>query len=220
MSKAVIKSITIGEYLVNTYLVICSDTKQAVIIDPAGEEDRLARWVAEEGAVVKYILNTHGHPDHTLANRALSSMLGAPTAMHGDDVDFFASAEGRQVAGEQLGLAPPDPADIRLAHGDRLAVGGLEIEVIHTPGHSPGSVCFLVDGNLFTGDTLFVGAVGRTDLGGASLDALLLSLEERLLVLPDEVVVWPGHDYGDTPTSTLGREKKENPYITDFILAD
>jgi len=92
------------------------------------------------------------------------------------------------------------------------------MEVIHTPGHTPGSVCYLAEGNLFTGDTLFVGAAGRTDLAGASLNTLLESIENRLLTLPESTVIWPGHDYGDTPCSTLEREMKENIYITDFIL--
>jgi glyoxylase-like metal-dependent hydrolase (beta-lactamase superfamily II) len=117
-----------------------------------------------------------------------------------------------------LGLPPPDPADIRLKDEDIVEVGTLKVKVIHTPGHTPGSVCYLVDGNLFCGDTLFVGAVGRTDLIGGSLETLLESLEKRLIVLPKETTVWPGHDYGDTPTSTMGREMEENPYITDFIL--
>jgi glyoxylase-like metal-dependent hydrolase (beta-lactamase superfamily II) len=98
-------------------------------------------------------------------------------------------------------------------------VGTLNIRVIHTPGHTPGSVCFFVNGNLFTGDTLFVGAVGRTDLTGGSLDTLLESLEKRLITLPGETVIWPGHDYGDAPTSTIAREMEENPYITDFLLS-
>jgi len=113
---------------------------------------------------------------------------------------------------------PAGPVDIRLEHGDVLRVGDLKMEVIHTPGHTMGSACFLVSGNHFTGDTLFVGAVGRTDLTGASLDTLLESLEKRLLVLPKDTIIWPGHDYGDTPSPTISREMKENPYITDFIL--
>lgn len=95
---------------------------------------------------------------------------------------------------------------------------GIDDPLIHTPGHTPGSVCFLANGNLFTGDKLFVSAVGRTDLTGGSLDTLLESLEKRLIILPGETVIWPGHDYGDTPTSTIAREMEENPYITDFLL--
>ncbi len=92
------------------------------------------------------------------------------------------------------------------------------MKVLHTPGHTPGCICLYADGNVFTGDTLFVGAVGRTDLPGGSLDILLDSLKKQLITLPPETIVWPGHDYGETPTSTIGREMQENPYITDFIL--
>jgi glyoxylase-like metal-dependent hydrolase (beta-lactamase superfamily II) len=99
-----------------------------------------------------------------------------------------------------------------------LEVGNLNLEVIHTPGHTPGSACYLIDGNLFTGDTLFVGAAGRTDLIGGSLQTLIESLEKRLIVLPKETIVWPGHNYGKRPKSTIGQEIEENPYITDFIL--
>jgi len=108
--------------------------------------------------------------------------------------------------------------EMELKDGDLLEVGTLMIKVIHTPGHSPGSVCFYVEGNLFTGDTLFVGAAGRTDLTGGSLDTLIESIEKKILALPEGTVIWPGHDYGDRPTSTIGREMEENPYITDFIL--
>ena len=90
--------------------------------------------------------------------------------------------------------------------------------MLHTPGHTPGSACFLVNGHLFTGDTLFVGAAGRTDLTGASLDTLIASIENKILSLPKDTVIWPGHDYGETPSSTLEREMQENIYITDFIL--
>jgi len=218
MDRPLIRSRSVGPLKVLTYLVACPQTKEAAIIDPAGEEEELAAWVRAEGVQVRFILNTHGHPDHTLGNAELSRLLSAPVAVHEADDDFFATPEGRAVAEKELGLPPPAGADLRLKDGQVLEVGRLSIQVLHTPGHTPGSVCFLVGGNLFTGDTLFVGAVGRTDLGGASLEVLLKSIEERLLPLPEETVIWPGHDYGETPTSTLGREKEENPYITDFIL--
>jgi glyoxylase-like metal-dependent hydrolase (beta-lactamase superfamily II) len=216
--EVIIKQIPVGPLEVFTYLVLCPLSKEAVFIDPAGEEERLAELAATEGAKIKYILNTHGHSDHVLANQGLKARLGALTCMHGDDVAFFAREEIQKATTRELGLPPPDPVDMNLSDGDTLQIGRLSVEVIHTPGHTPGSVCFLVRGNLFTGDTLFVGAVGRTDLTGSSLDILLKSLEERLLVLPPKTIVWPGHDYGETPFSTIGREMEENPYITDFIL--
>ena len=218
MNKPIIKQIPIGPLQVLTYLVACPKTKEAVIIDPAGEEEKISALIEEEDVTVKYILNTHGHADHVLANQRLKQRLSAPTCMHELDDQFFSQKDARQESSKEFGLLPSEPVDIKLKDGNVLEVGTLKIEVIHTPGHTPGSVCYLVNGDLFTGDTLFVGAVGRTDLKGASLDTLLDSLEKKLLPLPVETIVWPGHDYGETPTSTIGREMEENPYITDFIL--
>ena len=209
----------LGPFQVMTYLVACPETREAVIIDPAGEEDKILALIQTQGVTIKYILNTHGHSDHVLGNPKLKEVLKVPVCMHEADDRFFSDQEVRKKSSKELGLAPPDPADIRLKDEDILEVGTLNIKVILTPGHTPGSVCYLVNGNLFCGDTLFVGAVGRTDLTGGSLDTLLESLEKRVMVLPKETIVWPGHDYGDTPTSTIGREMEENPYITDFILA-
>ncbi|OEU61785.1 MAG: hypothetical protein BBJ57_07965 [Desulfobacterales bacterium PC51MH44] len=214
----IIKQIPAGPFQVMTYLVACSQTREAVIIDPAGDEDKLLTLVQTEGVRVKYILNTHGHADHVFGNQKLKDILKIPVCMHEADDRFFADKVVREKSSEELGLPPPAPADIRLKNGDIVTVGTLKVEVIHTPGHTPGSVCYLVDGNLFSGDTLFVGAAGRTDLIGGSLDTLIESLEKRLIVLPKETIVWPGHDYGETPTSTIGREMEENPYITDFII--
>jgi glyoxylase-like metal-dependent hydrolase (beta-lactamase superfamily II) len=218
-----IKQIPIGPFQVFTYLVSCPQTKAAVIIDPAGEEDRLFKLIQAESIQIKYILNTHGHADHVSGNRRMKVLLSEteliPVCMHEADDRFFANPEIRKISVKELGLPPPEPVDIRLKHNAILEVGTLNIRVIHTPGHTPGSVCFFVNGNLFTGDTLFVGAVGRTDLTGGSLDTLLESLEKRLITLPGETVIWPGHDYGDAPTSTIAREMEENPYITDFLLS-
>ncbi len=214
----IVKQIPVGPFQVMTYLVACPHTREAIIIDPAGEEDKLLALIQDQGLRVKYILNTHGHADHVLGNSKLKEVLKVPVCIHEADDRFFSDKAVRKKSSEELGLPPPDPADIRLKHRDVVEVGKLKVDVIHTPGHTPGSVCYLVNGNLFSGDTLFVGAAGRTDLIGGSLETLLESLEKRLIVLPKETMVWPGHDYGDTPTSTIGREMEENLYITDFIL--
>ena len=215
----IIQTVT-GAYQVNTYLVFCPETREGVIIDPGGDSDKILKIIRENDIRVKYILNTHGHADHILANQQLRKHLGAQIAVHSDDDLFFSRPEIQEKSAKELGLSAPGAADIRLTDGQRLAVGELEIEVLHTPGHTPGSVCFLVGGNLFSGDTLFVGDVGRTDLTGGSFDTLLQSIREKIIVLPGETTVWPGHNYGETPTSTLAWEMTENPYITDFILAD
>ncbi len=218
MRQIIIKQIPVGEYRVNTYLVACPETNHGVIIDPAGEDAALVRAVRNAGIILKYILNTHGHADHVVANQKLKEYFSVPVCMHEADDSFFADPDIRERSRRELGLEPPDPADIQLEDNQIITVGTLAIRVIHTPGHTPGSCCFLFNGNLFTGDTLFVGAVGRTDLTGGSLDTLLESLKNKITVLAPDTVIWPGHDYGETPTSTIGEEMKSNPYITDFLL--
>jgi hydroxyacylglutathione hydrolase len=218
LAHVVIKQIMVGGFEVFTYIVACPETRQAVVIDPAGEDEKILSLIREEGFRVKYILNTHGHADHVLANQQLKKALSVPTCMHQLDNEFFSQKEVRGLSAAELGLQPAEPADIALKEGDVLKVGTLEVRVIHTPGHTPGSACYLVDGNLFTGDTLFVGSAGRTDLVGGSLDMLVDSIAKKILPLPKDTVIWPGHDYGDTPTSTIAREMEENVYITDFIL--
>jgi glyoxylase-like metal-dependent hydrolase (beta-lactamase superfamily II) len=217
----IIEQITVGEMEVFCYLVACEETREAAAIDPAGGKrdiDRIVALLEEKDLHLSYIINTHGHADHTCGNQLLARRLGVKTVMHGLDDDFFTTEEAKGWAA-MFGLCAAPPVDIRIADGDRLSLGKLTLEFIHTPGHSPGAVCVLAGNHLFTGDTLFVGAVGRTDLPGGSMETLLDSIEHKLLTLPGETVIWPGHDYGDSPTSTLTREMKTNPYITDFILA-
>jgi glyoxylase-like metal-dependent hydrolase (beta-lactamase superfamily II) len=136
--------------------------------------------------------------------------------MHHLDWEFFGTPQMQEAARAE-GFAPLTRVDLLVQDGDRLPLGNQAATVIHTPGHTPGSICLYFPGHLFTGDTLFVGAAGRIDLPGGSLAKLLQSLEEKIMPLPDDTVIWPGHDYGETPTSTLGREKEDNPFLTDFF---
>jgi hydroxyacylglutathione hydrolase len=216
--EPLIHTLKIPPFEVNTYLVVCPETGQAAVIDPAGQPERILALANAVGARVVLILDTHGHADHVQANAVLKAACGAPVCMHVDDDSFFGDPQIREEIERELGLPSAPPADRLLADGEVLTLGKLKIEVLHTPGHTPGSVCFRIGGNLFTGDTLFVGDVGRTDLVGGSLNRLIDSLARKIIQLPPETVVWPGHDYGETPTSTIGRERVENPYITDFIL--
>jgi len=218
MTQPIIRQLLVGPFSVFTYIVACPQTQEGVIIDPAGETNRILSALQEEGIRARYILNTHGHADHVMENESLKRAISAPTCMHEADNRFFARKEIAEQSAKELGLAPAEAVDRELKDGDLIEVGSLVIRTIHTPGHSPGSVCYFVEGNLFTGDTLFVGAAGRTDLIGGSLDTLIESIERRILPLPKDTVIWPGHDYGERPTSTIGREIEENPYITDFIL--
>jgi glyoxylase-like metal-dependent hydrolase (beta-lactamase superfamily II) len=169
------------------------------------------------GLTIESIVNTHGHPDHSCGNPKIKERAGAKIYMHAQDDRLFNSPEGGSMA-TQMGFTPSPPADVLLNEGDTIPFGHNELAVLHTPGHSPGGICLYVENNLFTGDTLFVGAVGRTDLPGGSLETLLKSIKEKILPLPDDTIIWPGHDYGRSPTSTVALEKKHNPYITDFGL--
>jgi glyoxylase-like metal-dependent hydrolase (beta-lactamase superfamily II) len=207
-----------GPFRVNTYIVYCPFTREAVIIDPAGYTEELVMLIRDRGLRMTRILNTHGHADHVFSNRKFKDAYAITTSMHRDDNRFFQDPAVREATFRETGLPSPDPTDIELSDHDVIPVGRYRIRVIHTPGHTPGSVCFHVDGHLFTGDTLFVGDVGRTDLPGGNLDTLVQSLKTRIVILDRDTVIHPGHDYGETPESTLAREMEENPYITDFVL--
>lgn len=174
-----------------SYLVADEGTKEAAIIDPGGPPTSETMALAKGGYSLRYIINTHDHFDHTGGNRALAEATGAPVAMH-------ASAQSHH--------------DIELQDGDTLPLGGEELRILHTPGHTPDSICILAGGDLITGDTLFVGKVGGTGFGQDARDEYA-SLHDKLMVMPPETRVWPGHNYGVRPSSTIGDELRENPFI-------
>ncbi len=208
-----IEQIQVGFMAVFCYIVACPTTKEALVIDPAGDEDKIVRRVKDKGFNLKYIVNTHGHGDHTCGNARVKELTGAEIIMHKLDDAQFNSPEG-QAMSRQWGFAPSPPVDVLIEEGDKIVIGDVTLDVIHTPGHSPGGICLLGEGNVFTGDTLFVGGIGRTDLPGASMQDFMKSVKERLLVLPPDTVVWPGHDYGSKPFSTIEIETKTNPWLS------
>jgi hydroxyacylglutathione hydrolase len=208
----IIECLKIGPFQVNTYILGCAQTRRACIIDPGGDEDRIAGLINNRQLTPEFILNTHGHRDHVWANADLSAAYNIPVCMHPEDRDFFSAATGSHPSEFNKNYK----VDHALRHGETIPLGDLTIQVIHTPGHTRGSVCFLVANRLFSGDTLFVGSAGRTDLPGGDLDTLVRSIKTQITVLPGDTVLLPGHDYGTTPFSTIEREIRENIYITDF----
>lgn len=193
------------------YIISCPETKTAAIVDPGGDEGRILEEVKAAGLTVKYIIATHGHPDHVHSNRSLKEETGAEIIMHEDDDDFFNKPEVKSYF-SMLGLEASPPADIRVKEGDEIVLGNQTLKVIHTPGHTPGGMCLYDGSNLITGDTLFVGGLGRTDFPGGSHPELLESIRKKLLTLPEDTIVWPGHGYGGTQ-STIGTEKRTNPFL-------
>ncbi|MDX9710556.1 MAG: MBL fold metallo-hydrolase [Trichloromonas sp.] len=208
----IIEAFPVGPLQVNCYIVGCETTREALVIDPGDEGGRILAALARAGLQARLVVNTHGHFDHIGANAFLVEKTGAELLIHEKDVPLLAQSERHA---ELFGLSVvPSPAPARtLAGGEALSVGELRIRVIHTPGHSPGGICLLVDGHLFAGDTLFAGSIGRTDLAGGNHQQLLAAIREQLLVLPEATVVHPGHG----PDTSIGREKRHNPFVGAFI---
>lgn len=212
----ILKNYTVGPLQVKAYLIACNDTKEALIFDPAGSEEVISKEISKLGLTLKYIVNTHGHPDHTCGNKRMKQITGATVLMHKNDDELFRSPQVASLF-RSWGFEPHPPVDTHLDDGDIITVGKLNFKVIHTPGHSPGSLCFWGEGYLITGDTLFVGGIGRYDLPGGDYNTLMKSLKEKIMTLPDNTKILPGHDYGDKPISTIGEEKKNNPFISSNI---
>ncbi|MCP4219158.1 MAG: MBL fold metallo-hydrolase [bacterium] len=211
-----IEQIEVGQMSVFAYIVSCPETKKAMIIDPGGHEEKLWARVQELGLNLEYIVNTHGHGDHTCGNNKLKELSNAEIVMHEIEGELLKLPEVQAMT-RQMGTAPSPPADKTLKDNEILKLGNIEIKTIHTPGHTPGGMCLLANGNLFTGDTLFVGAVGRVDLPGSSQQQFISSIKDRLMTLPDDTVIWPGHDYGPNKTSTIGLEKAANPFVRQIL---
>ena len=215
VSDIIIKRYVVGPLAVNAFLIGCPDTKKAFFVDPAGSEEMLVKEANGLGLEVSAIVNTHGHPDHTAGNRRMKELTGAPCLMHRDDDTLFRTPEAVTMF-RSWGFDAFPPADGFLDEDEPFTCGNLQFDVLHTPGHSPGSVCLYGHGVVITGDTLFVGAVGRADLPGGSFETLMNSIKTKLLPLPGDTIVLPGHDYGDAPTSTIEKEKETNPYILQY----
>ncbi|MDH5447634.1 MAG: MBL fold metallo-hydrolase [Candidatus Bathyarchaeota archaeon] len=207
-----LKMLTVGSLFTNCYVAWCSKTREAIVIDPGfnrqSEAGKVLDVLKENVLEVKFIVDTHGHPDHTCGNGIVKSVTGAPILIHKLDADML--GKGGKELTALFGFHVSSPAaDGFLDDGDVVRFGEVVLRVLHTPGHSFGSISLVGEDCVFTGDTLFAGSIGRVDLPGGSGKEIMRSLREKLAVLPDRLVVYPGHGF----ESTIGEEKRSNPFL-------
>ena len=207
----VLKQYLVGRFAVFCYLVGDEETKEGLFIDPADDADMLMAEAESYGLTIKYIVNTHSHVDHVMGNQEVVNRTKAKIVIHEKDAPSLTRTRTDLL--DMFEATPSPPADILVKDGEVIQVGKVGLQVIHTPGHSPGGICLYLDGMVFTGDTLFVGSVGRTDFPGCSFEELERSIRERLYILPEDTVVFPGHHYGPSPTSTIEYERQHNPFV-------
>jgi glyoxylase-like metal-dependent hydrolase (beta-lactamase superfamily II) len=205
----IVIQIPVGMVQTNCYIAGCEETKEGVVIDPGDDGDRIMEQVEKAGLTIKYVLNTHAHFDHILANDYVMKATGAPLAIHPLDLPMLRSGGGASAFG--LHVEPGPEPDIELAEGDTISFGTHTFEVLFTPGHTVGHVSFYEAkvGIIFDGDVLFAGGIGRTDLPGGDYGTLINSINEKLMVLPDDTTVCSGHG----PVTTIGRERASNPFL-------
>lgn len=206
-----LKQLQVGHMVVCAYIIGDEESGEGLVVDPAYERETILAEAARHHITIRYIVNTHGHIDHIGGNADMKEQTGADIIIHEGDADMLGTASPIKLRMFQAKQSPP--ADRKVREGDSITVGNVTLTVLHTPGHTPGGMSLYVPGYVITGDTLFVGGVGRTDLPGASWETLRTSIRDKLMTLPDDTTVLPGHHYGDTPTSTIGNEKMRNPYL-------
>ena len=200
--------LVVGPLQVNCFILADEKTKEAVVIDPGDDAQDILKIIKDKGFNVKYIVITHGHFDHVGANKALKDATGAELLIHEGDAPVMASAsQHSQAFGMNTQSSPR--ADRYVKHGDIITAGEVSLKVLHTPGHSPGGISLLDQGMVFTGDSLFAGSIGRTDLPGGDLMTLIRSIKTNLMTLPDDTKVFCGHG----PATSIGEERRENPFL-------
>jgi glyoxylase-like metal-dependent hydrolase (beta-lactamase superfamily II) len=209
----IVETFSVGLLQCNCTILGDPVSKEAIVIDPGDEVERVLAALEKHGLACRAILNTHTHIDHVGANEALKEATGARLMLHEADLPLY---DNLRVQSEWMGGALPPPVratvDEHVHQGDRVTAGGVVAQVLHTPGHTPGSLCFHVEGEeglLLSGDTLFAGSIGRTDLWGGDYDQEIASIRARLLPLDDRTRVIPGHG----PETTIGRERRRNPFL-------
>lgn len=204
----ILKKLIVGQLQSNTYIVGDEDTKEVLVIDPGDERKKIFKEISDNGYKVKYIVATHGHGDHVGAVNYIREKTNAKVAIHEEDLQNMTDSS-RNLSfylGEDIEI---HDVEVLLKDNDEIKVGKYTYKVIHTPGHTPGSICLLVENKLFSGDTLFYTSIGRTDLPGGNFNSLINSIKEKLYILDDNVQVYPGHG----PDSSIGFEKKNNGFV-------
>jgi glyoxylase-like metal-dependent hydrolase (beta-lactamase superfamily II) len=202
------KQIEMGPMQNFVYLIGSVETRKIAVVDAAWEIDKILRLAAQDDVEITHAFVTHTHPDHVGGRFAGVEIEGV--------AELLAKCKAKVVVhkAEAEFLKALSPSDmIKVESGDKIDVGGVEIQLLHTPGHTPGSQCFLIDNRIVSGDTLFIGSCGRVDLPGSDPEQMYYSLTQKLMALPDNIILFPGHNYAGRPTSTLGEEKRNNPYF-------
>jgi glyoxylase-like metal-dependent hydrolase (beta-lactamase superfamily II) len=200
--------ILLKEYQTNTYLVWDDLSKDAILVDPSAPSEDMAQIVKSKQLKLKLVINTHGHGDHIAGNNYFASLFSCPVAIHPLDANML--IDNRKNMSTYMGYdLKLKSADIMLNAGDKYYLGEHTISIIHTPGHTAGSVCLLIDKYLISGDTLFEQSIGRTDFPGGSHTDIIKSIKEKLFILPDDILVFPGHG----PNTSIGLEKMNNPFV-------
>lgn len=205
----ILESVVVGPLMVNCYVLGCENSREGVVVDPGDDTDRILDAVSRHGLKVVAVINTHGHFDHTGGNQRIITETGAGLLIHELDAPMLARAVDTAAMFGLTAENSPPPSRF-LTEGEFVAFGEYRLRVLHTPGHTLGGCSLHLEGMVFTGDTLFADSVGRTDFPGGSSVALGKSIREKLLVLPDDTIVYPGHG----PSTTIGRERSHNPYLT------
>jgi hydroxyacylglutathione hydrolase len=209
VNEIMVRGIVVGVFAENAWVIGNRRTGEAIAIDPGDQPEEILAMARDMGVTIKLIANSHAHIDHILGVRGVQSATGSKFLLHQGDLEIARNAAGTAAGFLGRPVDPPPEPDAHPADGDEIDVDGVKLKVIHTPGHTPGSLSFYTEGMLFSGDTLFQGSIGRTDLPGGDYDEEMSSIIDKLLTLPDDTVVLPGH----MRETRIGFERQANPFV-------
>lgn len=213
VSETIIRGIVVGVFQENCWVIGNRRTGEAICIDPGDQQEEILAMARDMGVTIKAIANSHAHVDHILGVRGVQAATGAKFYMHRDEAAIAAQATRSALMFTGREVETPPEADFFPEEGDEIEVAGVKLTVIHTPGHTPGSLSYYTDGLLFSGDTLFQGSIGRTDLPGGDYAREMESIVDKLLALPDDTIVLPGH----MSETRIGFERQANPFVADWL---